>query len=487
MRYNADNLGAYQFEQLTQSLLKATSGLSIESWGRRSDYGRDAYTPNPLRFPDPQLETTGPFLFQVKFVERANAAGAKPKRALVSSVSKELARIDERKRSRKWIAPSYFVFLTNSPIDAELRDEIRQKFADTLNDSAIVIYSGNDICDLLDQSPSVYRSFPQLLSIRDLDLLIKNALTNESIERSSAAIELARELVPVFAPTTNYEKAWAVLREHHFAVLEGPPEVGKSAIAWMIGLSQVAIGWEAVYCQGPSDFFKMYDRPKNQIFIADDAFGRTEYDPTRASNWEFDLALVLQRLDPRHWLIWTSRKHILERTVANMDAPGRGRSFPDPGAVLVNVKSLSFEEKALILFRHARAANLEEDAKLLIRDSAKQIVSDPDFTPERMRRFVAESLPSLAKKLRSGELSQEEIRKKINEALRNPTKQMRLTFRGLHIALKWYLISMLEVPQNLLEAANPSHLREKYEGYCPDDLRIPFEEATQQLNEAFIR
>jgi hypothetical protein len=36
-------------------------------------------------------------------------------------------------------------------------------------------------------------------------------------------------------------------------------------------------------------------------------------------------------------------------------------------------------------------------------------------------------------------------------------------------------------------SSQPSKLREIYEGYCPDSQRIPFEEATQQLNEAFIR
>ena len=101
----------------------------------------------------------------------------------------------------------------------------------------------------------------------------------------------------MFAPTSGYERAWAVLDEHHFVVLEGPPEVGKSAIAWMIGLSRVGDGWEAVYCREPGEFFQMYDPSRRQVFIADDAFGHTEYDPTRASKWEPEIELVLHRLD----------------------------------------------------------------------------------------------------------------------------------------------------------------------------------------------
>jgi hypothetical protein len=461
MRYKLDDLGAYQFEQLAQSLLKAHAGLAVESWGRRSDYGRDAYTPNSLHFPSKDVENSGPFLFQVKFVEEANAAGARPAGALSDSVSKEIACIKKRKTNSIWAEPSHFTFLTNSPIQAPLREEIREKFHSVLPNSTVIIFGGDDLCDLLDHPPGIYKSFPQLLSIRDLDALIRSALTSESAARSSAAVEIARDLVPVFAPTSNYEKAWHVLRKHHFAVLEGPPEVGKSAIAWMIGLSQVGDGWEAIYCQRPSDFFEMYDPSGKQIFIADDAFGRTEYDPTRASKWEAELDLVLHRVNSDHWLIWTSRKHILERAVQRMDVTGKARSFPDPGAVLVDVRSLSVEERAMVLFRHARAANLGQDAKELIRRHAPQIINNPDFTPERMRRFVGESLPALVAKIRLGTLSQQEISTKVDEAIKNPTRQMQLTFRGLPVALKWYLISMLEMPQDRRRPSRPEDLEKK--------------------------
>ncbi len=484
MRYKLDDLGAYQFEQLAQSLLKVHAGLAVESWGRRSDFGRDAYTPNALHFPNKEIECAGPFLFQVKFVEGASAAGAEPAGALSDSVSKEIARIKQRKTAVIWTEPSHFTFLTNSPIKASLREEIRKKFKSVLPNSAVIMFSGDDLCDLLDQSPSVCRSFPQLLSIRDLDILIRSALTSESAARSSVAIETARELVPVFASTSSYERAWSVLRRHYFAVLEGPPEVGKSAIAWMVGLSQVGDGWEAIYCQKPSDFFGMYDPSEEQIFIADDAFGRTEYDPTRASKWESELDLVLRRVDASHWLIWTSRKHILERAANRMDVSGRARSFPEPGAVLVDVRSLSIEERAMILFRHARAANLEQDAKELIRRHAPQIIESPNFTPERIRRFVSESLPALVPSIRQGTSSQQEISARVAEAIKYPTRQMQLTFRGLPIALKWYLVSMLELTRGLCTV---KELEKAYARYCPDEKREPFAEATQQLNEAFIR
>src|ERR1035437_2994978 len=96
-RYKLDDLGCFQFEELIQALVKVQWGLAIESWGTRGDYGRDAYYSGQLRFPDGARESEGPFLFQIKSVEYANAAGSKAEKALLDSVRNERLRIEERK------------------------------------------------------------------------------------------------------------------------------------------------------------------------------------------------------------------------------------------------------------------------------------------------------------------------------------------------------------------------------------------------------
>jgi hypothetical protein len=488
LRYHLDDLGPYQFEKLAQSALKASVGLGVESWGNRGDWGRDAYAGGPLNFPDPKVPKAGPFIFQVKFVEGANAAGSRPGSALLSSSHKEVERIKYRIKKGTWREPAHFTFITNSLVSAGHREKIRSVFQGAMISSAILVWGGDDICDILDRHSGIARAFPQLLSIRDLDELISFALTKESRERSETALQIAAELVPVFAPTSSYERAWKVLRKNHFAVLEGPPEVGKSAIAWMVGLTQAAQGWETVVCQTPDAFFHMIKGTHPQVFIADDAFGRTEYDPTRTSKWEADLDYVLHRLDRRHWLIWTSRKHILERACKKMDAQGKARSFPDPGAVLVDVTQLSVEERALILFRHARFAGLEKGAKALIRKYAEEIIEDKEFTPERIRRFVHESLPLIVSEIRSDSIKSVQVKLAVKEALRNPTKQMRVTFQKLPPAYKWFLVSLLEAPQSpLTVGGNIGRLRDLYEAYCPDEDHEPFTDVMDHLTEAFVK
>jgi hypothetical protein len=312
LRYRLDELGWFQFELLIQSLMKAQLGLGIESWGGPGDQGRDAYFDGVLRYPT-QNKEDGPFLFQVKFVQGANAAGAVPRKPLLQAVNAECRRIYNRISRGTWRGPNHYVLVTNVTPSSSLRTEIQRCLTAADGEMSVHIHGGTDVCDMLDRQPALRRAFPQLLSIRDLDSLLADIVNKDVLERSRLACDSASDLVPVFVPTSAYKRTWRILQRHRFAVLEGPPEMGKTAIAWMITLIQLLKDWDAIVCDEPQDFFRSLKRQRSQIFVADDAFGRTEYDPSRGQHWERDLDKVLRALDSHHWLIWTSRKHILER------------------------------------------------------------------------------------------------------------------------------------------------------------------------------
>lgn len=483
IRYRLDDLGWYQFEWLVQSLLKAEIGLAVQSWGGRSDLGRDAYYAGPLNFPLKHQTSEGPFLFQAKFVESANAAGSSPDNILLNAVRKEATQLKTRSEDATWEKPRHYILLTNAPISGNLRDQIQNALQKAIAGAEVHPLGGADLCDLLDRHVTLRRSFPQLLSLRDLDTLLQDAVSKDTLERSRSAVECARDIVSVFVPTSAYNRAWMILRKHHFAMLEGPPEMGKTAIAWTIALAQLSQGWQAVVCDEPGDLFRCYSSNSRQVFVADDAFGRTEYDPSRGGKWEGQLDRVFRLHDRRHWLIWTSRKHILERARKAMDLQGKASNFPNPGAVLVDASELSTEEKALILYRHARAAGLEEKAKELVRKHARLVVSDNHFTPERIRRFVSERLPALVSEMASGQLDPYRVSIEIRDAIRNPTDRMKKSFRALPPPHKWLLISLLEVGY----WPSPTDLRGLYEAHCPAEARKPYAEVFDELTESFVK
>ena len=133
-------------------------------------------------------------------------------------------------------------------------------------------------------------------------------VVDAAVDRSTADIEAARALAPLFVPTRTYAAAIEVLTRHHFVVLAGPPEMGKTAIARMIGLAALTDGWEVHECIRPEQLWARFRRERSQVFIADDAFGSTEYRPEAAEHWAVELDRVLRAMDDKHWLLWTSRE-----------------------------------------------------------------------------------------------------------------------------------------------------------------------------------
>ena len=120
---------------------------------------------------------------------------------------------------------------------------------------------------------------------------------------SSFDAEAARELARVFVPVAAHARALDVLRRHRFAVLTGPPEMGKTAVARMVALALVTDGWDAHECTRPEEVWSAWADDRAQVFVADDAFGSTEYRPDAGERWAREMEGLLRSLDDRHALI----------------------------------------------------------------------------------------------------------------------------------------------------------------------------------------
>jgi hypothetical protein len=80
--------------------------------------------------------------------------------------------------------------------------------------------------------------------------------------------------------------------------------------------------------------------------IADDAFGPTEYDVNRGSEWGRQPHKVIPKRDKRHRLVWTSRMHILQQALQEMSLRGAASRFPDHKEVLVKANRIEGNERA---------------------------------------------------------------------------------------------------------------------------------------------
>ena len=162
------------------------------------------------------------------------------------------------------------------------------------------------------------------------------------------------------SPRPPGTRAVAVLREHHFLVLTGPPEMGKTAIARMLGLALLTEGWEVHECTRPGAGRGAL-RPRAPAAVHRRRRVRLDRVPARTppSAGRRDLDRILRATD----------EHALARVDLAAGAAARRACGACTASAAASAsrsrprcrstrRALGPEEKTLILFRHARAADL---------------------------------------------------------------------------------------------------------------------------------
>jgi hypothetical protein len=341
----------------------------------------------------------------------------------------------------------------------------------------VLVLGAREIGATLDRTPQLRAALPSVLGLRDLEPLIDPAVR----KRSSLDVRGAQELARVFWPTRAYERSRSVLARHGFVVLTGPPEMGKTAIAQMLALAQLTGGWEAHECLDPQQVLRAFDSTRPQVFVADDAFGSTEYRPDAADRWAVGLGRLLTMLDPHHWLIWTSRPAPLKAGLRRIHRERGAERFPAPAEVLVDASDLDLSEKTVILFRHAKAHGASATTRRLLRSAALPIVEHPHFTPERIRRFVGERLEELPRHEAGGEAQLQAL---VERELAAPTEAMRTSFHALAPEHRELLISLLDAPAGLIDERElAATVRRHHTG----GLSRPPAELIDRLTDHFLR
>ncbi|MDQ6803502.1 MAG: hypothetical protein M3065_00745 [Actinomycetota bacterium] len=452
-------MGFFHFEQLWAAVLELEGEIAADTWLGEADRSRSVLSGALLGPPLVGSVLPAPVLVQCAWVR------SRRRDELLEAV-----RALALHRPEDFSVAASFVLATNVEIPFGFAREVAAMLGPVK--VRVRVLGQRELAARVDARTELRRAMPSVLGLRDLDDLIPPEVS----ARSSLDGEAARGLASVFVPTAAYRRALEVLDAHRFAVLTGPPEMGKTAIARMIGLAQMTAGWEAHECVRPQDVWRALDRDRAQVFVADDAFGSTEYRPDAAERWALEMERILRSLDDRHWLIWTSRPAPLRAGLGRLHRERGVERFPSPGEVLVDASELDPGEKTLILFRHAKAADLPLATRDAIRQHGPEIVAHPHFTPERIRRFVAG-----LKALPAGPLGLAGI---VGSELATATDAMATSFSALSDEHRDLLIAMLDAPPGpVTERDLVGALRRHHDGA----LARPPAELVDRLTDHFLR
>jgi hypothetical protein len=406
-----------QFELLCSRVLTAETGIPESAWEGDADRHRGFVWNEPVTLNGREL----PAPVIVRCLWLSGGGTARRNRLVKSGQALE---------PRIAAAGSLITF-----VNADLEDDEVQYHVGLLHPGVDHVAFGEaELMEAIDRNPSLRLELPSALSVGD----VRARLDADALARSTLDLDAALELAPVFVPTEAYARALGTLRKHAFLVITGPPEMGKTAIARMLGLALLSDGWEVHECTRPEQVWERLDPRRPQLFIADDAFGSTEYHPDAADRWAHDLDRALRATDATHWLVWTSRPAPLHAGLRRIHRERGGERFPQPAAVQVDAADLSPPEKTLILYRHARAAELTASQRRLVYENGAAIVAHPHFTPERIRRFVAGRLRELRG---SGE-----VPAVVDAELSEPTQAMATSYAALAEEHRELLLAMLDSP-----------------------------------------
>ena len=371
--FDLHKLGWKAFEDLTACIFREIMGQTFQSFSVGPDGGRDGAFCGEWKTQDGEV-LSGTFTIQCKH-------SSKSERSLSDSlIRNELSKI--RRLSANGLVDNY-IFVTNLELSAGLEETARNAFIKAGAGTASV-FGPEWINAQISENPRLRRHVPRLFGLGDLTQIV----THQAFRQARELLDSLAPALDCFVPTEAYQKCARALREHGFVLLLGEPASGKTMIANLMALS-AADEWElqTFILSGPEDLNRRWnpDDP-GQFFWVDDAFGSTQYDPSRVREWNQRLPLLKTAIGRGARAIFTSRDYIFNAALNELKSSSF-ELFKD-SRVIIEVEKLTESERQQILYNHLKCGKQSRKFRSSVKPWLAEAAATPKFLPEIARRFA---------------------------------------------------------------------------------------------------
>lgn len=362
-------LGWKSFQDLCAQICEEILGISVSIYREAQDGGQDAvFLSKSTSSGVSQVGTV-----QCKFTSKAQ------RHLRISDLATEEDNI--RKLVSTGNAHSY-IFITNMVVDAPVADAIRQKLF-SLGVLEPYIFGKDEITLKIQESARLRALVPRVYGLGDLSII----LDERRAEQTRAVLGHLMSTLSVYVPTAAHRGAVRVLGEHGIVLLLGAPATGKSTLAAI--LSTLAIdgnNHQGFQLDGPKELTSFWNpNESGRFYWIDDAFGSNQLRDDYIDDWISIMNKVRAAISAGNRFVLTSRTHIWN--AAKYKLATRNHHNLADGSAVIEVGSLSPEERSQILYNHLKNGNQPSVWKRKLKPYLTKISELPNLLPEIARRL----------------------------------------------------------------------------------------------------
>lgn len=371
--YQLHSLGWKAFQDLCATVLSEIWGQTVQSFADVNDGGRDGAFHGTWAI-NKSESLSGSFTLQCKFTRKANAL-LNP-----SDCEEEVSKAN--RLSVRGLADNY-ILLTNAGLTGATEGKLCQRFLAVPGIKQFRAFGREWLTRQISQSANLRRLVPRLYGLGDLSQILDERAYDQAREvQSSLGDDLGR-----FVITDAFRSASEALRAHGFVLLLGEPACGKSTIAAALTLGAIDSAKCRTMKVRSADEFVHRRNPHEpkQLFWVDDAFGATQLEWQRVTEWNQTFPHVQAAIRKGALFLFTSRDYVFQ--AAKWHLKESALPVLHESQVVIRVNELSKEEKQQILFNHIRLGDQPKDVKRQLKPHLPAVAEHLRFTPEIARRL----------------------------------------------------------------------------------------------------